>query len=390
MNSKFVIIFITFILILYGLINYYVGLRGWQALNGISARTAYIWAGGVTLLALTFPLGRIIAPHMSHEVSKALIFIGSYWLAAMYYLFLILLISDLLRFIFRWTGVIPQSLRGQFDLVTLAVLASVVIILLFGTWNSLHPVIRNYEVTLDKKSSSLDTMRVVVVSDIHLGWIVGIDRLQKMTEMINSLNPDLVLLPGDIIDEGVDLAAEKEIPQVLQSLKPRWGSYACMGNHEYISGNADTVAYFLNRAGITVLRDQVLEVNGSFCIVGRDDASRRRFNGSERLDLHTLMADVDKNRLPIILLDHEPFNLDVSEKEGVDLQFSGHTHLGQLFPNNYVTGAIFENDWGYLRKNNFQIIVSCGFGTWGPPIRIGNRPEIVNVLVHFTPVASVE
>ncbi|MDD3364709.1 MAG: metallophosphoesterase, partial [Syntrophomonas sp.] len=127
------------------------------------------------------------------------------------------------------------------------------------------------------------------------------------------------------------------------------------------------------------------EVANGFYVVGRDDASRHRFNGSERLELSTLMADLDKNKLPIMLMDHEPFNLDVSEKEGVDLQFSGHTHLGQLFPNNYITRAIYEQDWGYLRKNNFQAIVSCGFGTWGPPIRIGNRPEIVNVLVHFAP-----
>ena len=389
MNSKLIVFFGTFFLI-YGLGNYYIGLRGWQALSGISARSAYLWAGGVAVLALTFPLGRIIVPHLNHDLGKTVIYIGSYWLAAMYYLFLILLACDLLRLIFRWTGIIPQSLRGHFHLVTLAVLASVAVILIYGTWNSLNPVIRNYEVTLNKKSSSLDTLRVVVVSDIHLGWIVGVDRLQEMTAMINSLNPDLVLLPGDIIDEGVDLAAEKEIPQVLKSLKPRWGSYASMGNHEYISGNADTAVYFLNRAGITVVRDQAVEVADNLYIVGRDDSSRHRFDGSERLDLATLMSTIDKNRLPVILLDHEPFNLDVSEKEGVDLQFSGHTHLGQLFPNNYITGAIFEKDWGYLRKNNFQIIVSSGFGTWGPPIRIGNRPEIVNVLIHFAPAAETE
>jgi len=389
MNSKLIVFFGTFFLI-YGLGNYYIGLRGWQALSVISARSAYLWAGGVAVLALTFPLGRIIVPHLNHDLGKTVIYIGSYWLAAMYYLFLILLACDLLRLIFRWTGIIPQSLRGHFHLVTLAVLASVAVILIYGTWNSLNPVIRNYEVTLNKKSSSLDTLRVVVVSDIHLGWIVGVDRLQEMTAMINSLNPDLVLLPGDIIDEGVDLAAEKEIPQVLKSLKPRWGSYASMGNHEYISGNADTAVYFLNRAGITVVRDQAVEVADNLYIVGRDDSSRHRFDGSERLDLATLMSTIDKNRLPVILLDHEPFNLDVSEKEGVDLQFSGHTHLGQLFPNNYITGAIFEKDWGYLRKNNFQIIVSSGFGTWGPPIRIGNRPEIVNVLIHFAPAAETE
>ena len=386
MNLKFVVFFGIFFL-LYGLCNYYIALRGWQAFNSIPAtiRLAWFWAGGVALLALSFPLGRFIVHFLPHDPGRIIIFIGSYWLAAMYYLFLILLACDLLRVINRWTGILPSSLRGSFSIVTLVVLALVSIILIYGTWNSLHPVIRNYEVTINKKSSSFDTMRVVVVSDIHLGWIVGIDRLKQMTNLINSLEPDLVLLPGDIVDEGIDLETEQELPEALRSLHPRWGTFAAMGNHEYISGNAEATIGFLNRAGITVLRDQWSEVANGFYVLGRDDASRNRLNGNERLDLSALMVDLDKNKLPIILMDHEPFNLEVSEKEGVDLQFSGHTHLGQLFPNNYITRAIYEQDWGYIRKNNFQAIVSCGFGTWGPPIRIGNRPEIVNVLVHFAP-----
>ncbi len=386
MNWKFTVFFGIFFL-LYGLCNYYIGLRGWQAFNSIPAtmRLAWYWTGGVVLLSLSFPLGRFIAPVLPHDLGRITIFIGSYWLAAMYYLFLILLACDLLRVINRWTGILPSSLGGSFSIVTLAVMALVFIIMIVGTWNSLHPVIRKYEVTINKKYSTVDTMRVVVVSDIHLGWIVGIDRLKQMTSIINSLEPDLVLLPGDIVDEGVDLETEQELPEALRSLHPRLGTFAAMGNHEYISGNAEATIGFLNRAGITVLRDQWTEVNNGFYVLGRDDSSSHRFNGSERLDLSTLMADLDKSKLPVILMDHEPFNLDVSEKEGVDLQFSGHTHLGQIFPNNYITRAIYEQDWGYIRKNNFQAIVSCGFGTWGPPIRIGNRPEIVNVLVHFAP-----
>ncbi|MDD3890657.1 MAG: metallophosphoesterase, partial [Syntrophomonadaceae bacterium] len=192
--------------------------------------------------------------------------------------------------------------------------------------------------------------------------------------------------PGDIVDEGVDLEAEQEMPAVLHSLHPQFGTYAVLGNHEYISDNAETTIGFLEQNGITVLRDQAVEIENCFYLVGRDDASRHRFNGSERLELPQIMNEVDASKLPVILLDHEPFNLGVSEQAGVDLQFSGHTHLGQIFPNNYITHAIYEQDWGYLRKNTLQLIVSCGYGTWGPPIRVGNRPEIVHVLVHFSPL----
>ena len=386
MNTKFFLFFSVFILI-YGLTNYYIGLRGWQALNSISTlrHLGWYWVGGVFILSLAFPFGRWAISFLPHNLSKVTIFIGSYWLAMMYYLFLFLLIFDLLRLIIRLTGILPLALRGHSSELILGILILVALIVIYGSWNAQHPVISNYEITIDKKSSTVDTMRIVMVSDIHLGWIVGVDRLEKMTGLINSLRPDLVLFPGDIIDEGVDLAAEEAMPNILGTLNPHWGSYAAMGNHEYISGNADAAIQLLNRGGVKVLRDQSIEVENCFYIVGRDDASRERFNGSGRMDLSALMADVDKDRLPVILLDHQPLKLELAEKEGIDLQFSGHTHLGQFFPNNYITRAIFEKDWGYYRKGNLQLIVSCGFGTWGPPIRIGNRPEILNILVHLSP-----
>lgn len=389
MTWKIAMFFGIFFL-LYGLGNYYIGLRGYQALSSLctSTRPAAYWAGTVIGLALSFPLSRLIVHYLPQALGKVIIYASSYWLAAMYYLILILLISDLARVIVRRTDILPPSLRGYYHVVIVGVLALVAILLLYGTWNSLHPVVRNYEVTLNKKSSTLDRMRVVVVSDIHLGWIVGIDRLQQMTGTINSLEPDLILLPGDIIDEGVDLATEREMPEVLQTLHPRLGTFAAMGNHEYISGNAEATIEFLNRAGITMLRDQAVEITDALYLVGRDDASRHNFNGAKRLELSQVMANIDKDRLPIILLDHEPFSLDTAEKAGVDLQFSGHTHRGQMFPNNYITRAVYEQDWGYLRKNTFQIIVSCGYGTWGPPIRIGNRPEIVNIEVTFAQLSQ--
>ena len=379
------IIFATIFFLLYGLSNYYIGVRGYHAFRRVSGRFPRYWAVLVLLLALSYPLGRfIIVPYLHHDLARIVIYIGSYWMAAMYYLLIILLLADLTRLLVRWTDILPASLRGHFNLMVLGVLFLVLSLIIYGTWNSLNPVVRNYEVTLAQKSSSLDSMRIVVVSDIHLGWIVGVDRLEHMAGLINSLEPDLVLFPGDIVDEGVDLQAEQAMPAVLQTLHPRLGSYAAMGNHEYISGNSEATIGFLNRGGINVLRDQAFEITDGFYIVGRDDASRHSFNGSQRLELSDLMGNVEAERLPVILLDHEPFQLGVSENAGVALQFSGHTHLGQMYPNNYITDAIFEQDWGYLRKNDLQLIVSCGYGTWGPPIRVGNRPEIVNVLVHFS------
>ncbi len=384
MNGQLILFISTFMMV-YGVANFYVGWRGWQALNYLiaSPRWAWCWALLAASMAVSYPLGRWLSHFVPHSVARIFVFIGSYWMAALYYLLLIFLLSDLLRISNRILNFIPPGLRGKFPLLIVTVIGLVAILLVYGTWNAHHPVVTHYEIRAERKSSTLQELNIVAVSDIHLGWIVGIDRLQHMTERISTLEPDLVLLVGDIVDEGVDLSAEREMPRVLHSLQPRLGTFAVMGNHEYISGQAETTIGFLNQNGVTVVRDQVAEIKDGLFIVGRDDVSRHRLNGTTRLNMSELMEMVDDQRLPVVLLDHEPTDLQAAESAGVDLMFSGHTHLGQIFPNNFITNVIYEQDWGYLRKGNMQLIVSSGYGTWGPPIRIGNRPEIVYVRVCF-------
>lgn len=386
MNSKFLMFFGVFIFI-YGLIHYYIGLRGWQFVNGwLSSDPGMLWCWIflVAFLAVSYPLGRLLAHVLPYELGRIIIVLGSYWLAFMYYLLLVLLAIDAVRLIDKFTDILPTAIKNTPGTVGILVIAAVTAIVICGAWNANHPVVRNYELTLSKKSSSLETLQVAVVSDIHLGWINGLKQTRLMTKMINDLNPDLVLLPGDIIDEGIDLSTERKIPELLRTLHPELGTYAIMGNHEYISGNADMVETYLNKAGVTVLRDEWIKFNG-FYLIGRDDKSRHYYRGSSRQELYTIMEGIEKDKLPILLLDHDPSDLQMAEQAGIDLQFSGHTHKGQIWPNNYITRAVFEKDWGYLRKNNLQLIVSCGYGTWGPPIRIGNRPEILNIRIKFKP-----
>jgi len=139
----------------------------------------------------------------------------------------------------------------------------------------------------------------------------------------------------------------------------------------------------LNRSGIQVLRDEYTIIANSFYVVGRDDLISKRLGGKERANLSELLEGIDKS-LPIILLDHQPQKLTEPHIEGVDLQLSGHTHKGQFFPNNLITGKIFEIDWGYLKKDDYQIIVTSGYGTWGPPIKIGNSSEIIDIKITFS------
>ena len=384
------VVFVTIFMIIGGLLNYYVGWRGGQALSYMlsSPRWASCWTWLVACLAISYPFGRGASHYVSHATGKILIHIGSYWMAALYYLFLIFMLCDLVRILNRAFDFLPSSLRGKFPLLIVAVMVAVIILLVYGTWNAQRPVVRSYEVTLDRKTSNIETLRIAAVSDIHLGWIVGIDRLQQMVDTVNQLEPDLVLLVGDIVDEGVDLETEAKMPEVLRGLQPPLGTFAVLGNHEYISGQAETVVGFIDQKVVRVLRDETVAIEDAFYLVGRDDRSRHRFDGQPRLPLDEVLADIDKARLPIILMDHEPSGLQEADSAGIDLQFSGHTHLGQLFPNNYITNLIYEQDWGYLHKDHMQLIVSSGYGTWGPPIRIGNRPEIVLVTVHLSDYKS--
>ncbi|WP_054694249.1 metallophosphoesterase [Syntrophomonas palmitatica] len=370
-------------LLLYGLINAYIALRGGQAVRGSYPRLAWSWGIFVLIASLLFPVSRWLSQLLPHEISKILITAASYWLGAMYYLFFIILALDLVRLADHFINFLPADFKTPHPGVAAVMCSILLVIFSYGTWNACHPRIIHYDLSINKKSSPLDKMRIVMVSDIHLGWIVGINRLNSMVNSINSLQPDLVLLAGDIVDEGADLEAQDEIPYTFSRITARYGTFAVPGNHEYISGQVYRVGKFLQDAGVTVLRDRYIEVDNAFYLVGRDDLNRGGFSQKRRKDLRELLQGLDSELLPVILIDHQPFKLEEADQAGVDLQFSGHTHLGQFFPNNLITHKLYEQDWGYLRKDRLQAIISCGYGTWGPPIRIGNRPEIVVADVVF-------
>jgi hypothetical protein len=160
------------------------------------------------------------------------------------------------------------------------------------------------------------------------------------------------------------------------------GVFGITGNHEYIGGVEEAVAY-LEEHGIRMLRDTCIILRGGITLCGREDRSSMQFGGLRRKGLGELLKDVDRTR-PVIMMDHQPFDLDSVAKAGVDVQLSGHTHHGQLWPLNYITKVVYEQSWGYLRKSGTQFYVSSGAGSWGPPVRLGNRPEIVVLTLHFT------
>jgi predicted MPP superfamily phosphohydrolase len=379
------IIFFAIFLALYGLINYYIFIRGWQALpHGSAIRKYFIVA--FLFVAASFIVGRFLERLYLSWLSDIIVWVGSFWLAAMLYFVLIILILDLARLVHSILPFFPSLVTLNYvrakQVTMLVAVGIVAIALLAGHINAVTPHIKKLELDIPKSANGRQTLYVVSASDIHLGTIVGRGRFEKAVRIINDLKPDLILLPGDIVDEDLAPVIRENIGESLRNLRAPLGVFAATGNHEYIGG-VTAAAHYLTDHDITLLRDSVARVDNAFYIVGREDRAIRAFTGGNRVSLDTLLEQVDM-RLPVILMDHQPFELDQASSLGVDLQISGHTHHGQIWPLNYITQAVYEVSWGYKRKDNTHYYVSSGLGSWGPPVRIGNHPEIVQIKLNFT------
>lgn len=339
------------------------------------------------VISMSYLVERVSERIFHLKITRWLTVLGSYWLAAMFYFIIALVLIESVRILDRWFTFLP---RDFFDnprtapVAGLAALSVVFVIFLYGWWNARNPVVQHYDITIPKNAGNLERLKVVAVSDLHLGTIVHNGRLVRLVDMIERLQPDLILLPGDIVDEDPGPFIEQDMKTTFAQLSPGYGIYAVPGNHEYIGGQWKNIFFYLQEAGVRVLRDETVIVADSFYLVGRDDGARVIFEGIKRKELKDLLTGFNRS-LPVILIDHKPGNLEEVREMGVDLQLSGHTHRGQFFPNNLITKRIFEVDWGYLRKGHLQVIVSSGFGTWGPPIRVGSRAEILDIDIQFKP-----
>lgn len=316
---------------------------------------------------LSFLSSVLVGDFLPVELTSALFRGGSSWFFMSLYLFLIFLVLDILRLTPLPVGKILSG--NQLSFAILVGATAIVALLGYLNYRSKDRV----ELTIDiPKSSGLKDLTVVAISDLHLGYGVDEREFSQWVEIINKENPDVVLIAGDAIDNSMRPIREGHYEEVFRSITSKYGIYMALGNHEYITG-ANAAVKYLRDAGVNVLRDEVALVDDRFYVVGRDDRSNPNRKGAEEL-----IANLDITK-PVILLDHQPFDLEEAERHGVDLQLSGHTHHGQIWPISWITEAIYEKARGYLRKGNTHIYVSSGIGVWGGKFRIGTRSEYVVV-----------
>lgn len=373
-------IFFGLVLVVYSAINYYIFVRGYQSLpaDGIWKRTYLI---AFLFLSSSFIIGRVLEKVWLSPVSDFFTWTGSFWLAFMLYFFLIVLAIDIVRLGDLVFGFLPDFSQKFKTGVLLGSLLLVTAVVAIGHINAVKPRIKELQIQVDKKAENRNALTIAFVSDIHLGTIIGPRRVSKLVQRMNELKPDLILLGGDIVDEDLAPVLRHNLGESLRKLRAPLGVIGITGNHEYIGGAGPAVQY-LEEHGITMLRDTAIVIDNSFIVAGREDRDKPRFAGKGRKTVDSLMHDANVS-LPIILLDHQPFDLDRKMMTGADLTLSGHTHHGQMWPLNYITKAIFEVSWGYKKKGDMHVYVSSGYGSWGPPVRIGNRPEIVLIKIKF-------
>jgi len=378
------VFFFSIVLTIFGFINYYIFRHAIQAFPTPS-KYAGLFTTLFIFLVVSYPVGRILERVWQSWISDTLSWIGAFWLAAMFYFFLIVLVIDLISLIGWIIPSLPSFLIHPTQELKSIYLYSIVglvgLTLILGHINAINPYIRKIDIQTGKKAVGMKEIRMVMTSDIHLGTIIGPRRVAKLVNTINGLKPDIVLLAGDVVDEDLKPVIRQNLGESLRKISAPLGVYAIMGNHEYIGG-AEAASKYLGEHGIVMLRDKVVNIKGMFYLAGREDRSSNNFAHKQRLTLDSLLSGLDRSR-PIVLMDHQPFKLFEAEKQNVTLQLSGHTHNGQLWPLNYLIDAIYELGMGEMKKGNTYYYVSPGYGSWGPPVRTGHRPEIALITLKF-------
>lgn len=338
--------------------NVYIFIRSLQTISTLPSPWKILFAVLYWIVALGFFFSMMAREvEIPESLSKMLFRVGSSWMVFILYMVLILALCDIAKLIF-------PSFRYGF----VVALCSTLCLVAYGYLNYRHPDVVRINIETDKKL--LQDTRIVAISDVHLGEGTGKSDMKRYVEMINELEPDVILIGGDLIDNSLHPLYRDKMHEELNQLRAPMGVYMAAGNHEYISGIDESVE-FLRQTQIRLLRDEVATLPNGLQIIGRDDRSNR-----SRQTLAKLVAQTDAEKMTIVV-DHQPYKLEQVAKQGVDMQFSGHTHRGQVWPLNLIVDRMYEQSYGLREWDNTTIYVSSGLSLWGPPFRIGTDSEIV-------------
>lgn len=325
--------------------------------------------------------------------------ISTYWIGIMLYSLLYVVLFDLLRLIAKHTKLKNTLLfsRGSVISIGSVVVACAVATCLYGIFNARNIKVNEYSVTVNKSCGSDKHLKAVLVADLHMGYAIGVVHITNMVEKINQQNADIVIIAGDIFDNSYDGMDDPEgIKAQLKSIKSKYGVYAVYGNHDIdekiLMGftfdwggkqlHNEKMTNFMEECNIKLINDESVLINDEFYLVGRRDTDKPGTEDGTRAEISELTKNLDKTK-PIFVLSHEPDELQKTADAGADIDFSGHTHDGQLFPGNLTIGLFWENPCGMIKKDNMYSIVTSGVGVYGTFMRVGTDAEICSVDIDF-------
>lgn len=241
-----------------------------------------------------------------------------------------------------------------------------------GLYNAYTPYVRHYAIQSDKLQGSL---RIGMVADLHLGKWFGAKQLDTLADIMQQQQVDIILMPGDIMDDNLDYYLAENMQPHLQALQAPLGVYATLGNHDI--REALSIRHALQQAGIQVLADDAVVIEDRFIVLGRNDHLDKG-----RLPLQQLLTALPQDNRLRILLEHRPDDVKENAELMLDMQVSGHAHKGQVFPANLITKVIYTLDHGYLNLNQRHFFVTSGYGFWGIPFRIGSQSEVMIIDIN--------
>lgn len=318
----------------------------------------------------------IIIMFLSFSINVSIIkIISNYYLGFMLYFTLIFIMMDIIKLFMKlFKFVISRKFDLYLNIVFIVILSLVLIV---GIYNDNTINVVNYDINISKDRSLGNNLKIALVSDLHIGYNFSCDYYQKMVNIINSKNPDLILIVGDIFDNPKDeLKNINDYINIMKKLNSKYGTFATLGNHDVIS-NINMVKEYIKSMNITLLQDENVIVNEDVNLIGINTNHITKLNSYS-----DILSNVDLNK-PSIVMVHEPINIEELMNNNIDLIVSGHTHNGQTFPLNLVVNEIYYNAYGIKNKNNTTSIVTSGVGLWGPKIRIGTKSEIVFINMNF-------
>jgi predicted MPP superfamily phosphohydrolase len=329
----------------------------------------------LSVLLTVYLTGFFFHHRLSDGLLHVLLALYDVWYVAVIYIALLLSVIDVVWVAGRWIPFCPRWVKAHRAKVKPILLGGIVAIVAFfllsGYHAFLYPKVKHQTIRIAKPAGKMRSVRIALATDIHAGYVVTCDHLKRFVDLINAQQCDLILLGGDMIDYDLHILNTQRMDAEFSRLKAPLGVYAILGNHEHRFNTAQKRAW-LERCGMTVLQDSVAMPKLAFYLIGRDDKRNR-----QRKSLDDLMTGLDRTK-PLIVADHQPFSTGEALMHNVDLMLSGHTHNGQIWPNNIVTDLLFDGfGEGHETRGGTQFYTSSGLGVSGPPFRVFTDSEIV-------------